>query len=83
MHAAISKKNQQARAIALQLEIDRLQEKLGERVDAEKIVKRHIQLLHRYNEAKDAAQILIGRLATIKQTTIRQIHEDYGLNDDD
>ena len=25
--------------------------------DAEKIVKRHITLLHRYNEAKDATQV--------------------------
>lgn len=69
--------NQQARAIELQLEIDRLQAKLGyllasyfckrfkffdwvrhrEGVDAEAIVKRHIHLLHKYNEAKDAAQV--------------------------
>ncbi|KJA14811.1 hypothetical protein HYPSUDRAFT_48819 [Hypholoma sublateritium FD-334 SS-4] len=83
MHASISAKNQKARAIALQLEIDKLQAQLGEKEDAEKIVKRHIELLHQYNEAKDAAQILIGRLASIKQITIRQIHEDYGLGADD
>ncbi|KAI0290541.1 DNA repair protein [Multifurca ochricompacta] len=51
--------------------------------DAQKIVSRHIKLLHRYNEAKDAAQIIIGKLAVQKKTTIRQIHEDYGLTDDD
>ncbi|KIM48707.1 hypothetical protein M413DRAFT_437885 [Hebeloma cylindrosporum] len=83
MHAAISKKNQQERAISLQLEIDRLQAQLGPNEDPEKIVKRHIELLHKYNEAKDATQILIGRLANIKQTTIRQIHEEYDLKDDD
>ncbi|KAF4614473.1 hypothetical protein D9613_002680 [Agrocybe pediades] len=76
-------KNQEARKKALEQEIEQLQARLGEGVDAEKIVKRHIALLHKYNEAKDAAQILIGRLASIKQTTIRQIHEDYGLTDDD
>ena len=27
--------------------------------DAEKIVSRHIKLLHRYNEAKDAAQVCL------------------------
>ena len=32
-------------------------------VDAEEIVKRHIKLLHRYNETKDATQILIGRVS--------------------
>lgn len=30
--------------------------------DAEKIVSRHIKLLHRYNEAKDAAQVCIYSL---------------------
>lgn len=32
-------------------------------VDAEKIVARHIRLLHMYNEAKDATQVLIGRVS--------------------
>lgn len=93
-----------------------------EGVDAEKIVKRHIALLHKYNEAKDAAQVRFNplismdlwllywtfidshwkskkrfpcffvlsysqrtwpKLASIKQTTIRQIHQDYGLTDND
>jgi Swi5 len=31
-------------------------------VDAEKIVKRHIQLLHQYNEAKDTTQVRIYAL---------------------
>ncbi|EIN14273.1 hypothetical protein PUNSTDRAFT_129905 [Punctularia strigosozonata HHB-11173 SS5] len=52
---------------------------LGEDQDADAIVSAHIKRLHRYNEAKDATQILIGRLAVLKDTTIRKIHEDYGL----
>ncbi|KIM48711.1 hypothetical protein M413DRAFT_37390, partial [Hebeloma cylindrosporum] len=48
---------QQERAISLQLEIDRLQAQLGPNEDPEKIVKRHIELLHKYNEAKDATQV--------------------------
>ncbi|KAN0129598.1 Swi5 domain containing protein [Lactarius tabidus] len=51
--------------------------------NAQQIVARHIKLLHHYNEAKDAAQIIIGKLAAHRQTTIRQIHEDYGLIGDD
>ncbi|KAF9532194.1 DNA repair protein, partial [Crepidotus variabilis] len=74
---------QNARVEALQLEIDDLQAKLGSEEDAEKIVKRHITLLHQYNEAKDATQILIGRLASLKQSTIRQIHADHDLTDQD
>lgn len=56
MHASTSIKNQEARVATLQAEIDRLQEELGEGVDANEVVKRHIVLLHRYNEAKDATQ---------------------------
>jgi Swi5 len=31
--------------------------------DAQKIVSRHIKLLHRYNEAKDAAQVILQCMA--------------------
>ncbi|PIL31217.1 hypothetical protein GSI_05915 [Ganoderma sinense ZZ0214-1] len=79
----MSAKAQQARIEALQAEVKELQKVLGEDENAEKIVSRHIKLLHRYNEAKDATQILIGKLATYRQTTIRKIHEDYGLTDQD
>ncbi|KAF8634904.1 hypothetical protein AX15_000652 [Amanita polypyramis BW_CC] len=82
MHATISAKKQEARLAALQAEIEALQKELGDD-DPELIVKRHINLLHRYNETKDAAQILIGRLANIKQTTVRQIHNDLDLKDGD
>lgn len=88
--------------------------------NAEEIVSRHIKLLHRYNEAKDATQVLNGfscvryqtdvhcflckdphrkgtisrrsephiltshsQLAAIRGTTIRQIHQDMGLLDED
>ncbi|KAJ7292687.1 Swi5-domain-containing protein [Mycena rebaudengoi] len=74
---------QEARAAALQAEIDALQQELGEDQDAEAIAKKHIKLLHKYNEAKDATQILIGRLATLKETTVRQIHDDLDLKDSD
>ncbi|KAH8977858.1 hypothetical protein EDB92DRAFT_1808142, partial [Lactarius akahatsu] len=91
-----------ARILELESEIAELQKELGPGEDAQQIVSRHIKLLHRYNEAKDAAQIIIGKvrhlythapslrmsaytiqLAAHKQTTIRQIHEDYGLTGDD
>ncbi|KAH6911165.1 hypothetical protein BKA70DRAFT_1185737, partial [Coprinopsis sp. MPI-PUGE-AT-0042] len=60
MHASISAKKQKARVEVLEAEIATLEKELGNR-DAQAIVKRHIELLHRYNEAKDATQILIGR----------------------
>ncbi|KAI0354771.1 hypothetical protein OH77DRAFT_1521644 [Trametes cingulata] len=83
MHAKTSAKAQAARIQALQAEIDELQKMLGENENAEQIVSRHIKLLHRYNEAKDATQILIGKLAAYQQRTIRQVHNDFGLTDED
>ncbi|KAJ6489621.1 DNA repair protein [Mycena vitilis] len=83
MHAPISAKKQEARLAALQAEVESLEKELGEHEDAEAIVKKHIKLLHRYNEAKDATQILIGKLATLKETTVRQIHDDLDLRDSD
>ncbi|KAJ3919108.1 DNA repair protein, partial [Lentinula edodes] len=70
---------QEARITQLEAEVNRLQQELGQDEDAEKIVNKHIKLLHRYNEAKDAAQMLIGRLANLKETTVRQIHNDLDL----
>ncbi|EED80840.1 predicted protein [Postia placenta Mad-698-R] len=67
MHASTSAKKQEARIAALQEEIEDLQKTLGEGEDAAKIVSRHITLLHQYNEAKDAAQILIGRAEDLRR----------------
>ncbi|KAJ3928518.1 MAG: DNA repair protein [Lentinula lateritia] len=79
MHARVSQQIQDARITQLEAEVNRLQQELGQDEDAEKIVNKHIKLLHRYNEAKDAAQMLIGRLANLKETTVRQIHNDLDL----
>ncbi|KAH9989071.1 DNA repair protein [Russula compacta] len=83
MHARTSAKEREARISELEADVAKLQKELGLGEDAQLIVSQHIKLLHRYNEAKDATQIIIGKLAVHKQTTIRQTHEDYGLMDDD
>ncbi|KAH7885586.1 hypothetical protein F5I97DRAFT_1887139 [Phlebopus sp. FC_14] len=62
MHATTSAKKQQEHIAKLQAEIDALQARLGANENAEQMVSNHIKLLHRYNEAKDATQILIGRV---------------------
>lgn len=82
MHAATSAKKQREYVEQLQAEINALQARLGEDEKAETIVSNHIKLLHRYNEAKDATQILVGRLASLKGTTVRQIYIDMDLLDD-
>ncbi|KAJ8454873.1 hypothetical protein ONZ45_g19134 [Pleurotus djamor] len=83
MYNSTCPNKQEARAAELQQEMADLQKRLGDGVNAEEIVKRHIRLLHDYNEAKDAAQILIGRLANMRETTVRQIHEEMGLETTD
>ena len=37
----------------------------------------HIENLHRYNEVKDAAQIVLGRLAELEQVTLKEMHQKY------
>lgn len=39
----------------------------------------HIDNLHRYNEVKDAAQIVLGRLAEIEQVTLKEMHKKYDV----
>ncbi|KAG9313878.1 hypothetical protein JVU11DRAFT_4646 [Chiua virens] len=59
MYARTSAKKQQEYIAKLQVEVDELQKRLGPNESAEEIVSRHIKLLHRYNEAKDATQVQI------------------------
>ncbi|KAJ2554739.1 swi5-like zinc finger protein [Coemansia sp. RSA 1933] len=40
----------------------------------------HIDRLHRYNDIKDAGQILFGKLAELKGKTVKEVYEDYGVN---
>ncbi|EJU04156.1 hypothetical protein DACRYDRAFT_105225 [Dacryopinax primogenitus] len=63
-------------------EIAELENELGGK-DPDAAIKEHIALLHQYNELKDATQIMIGKMATMKDTTVRKLHEDYGLTSDD
>lgn len=38
-----------------------------------------MNLLHEFNEVKDAAQIVIGKLANLEGKTIKQMHLEYNL----
>lgn len=42
-------------------------------------LQRHIEDLHRYSEIKDAAQLVMGRLAELEGVTIKDMHEKYGV----
>ncbi|KAF2742250.1 Swi5-domain-containing protein, partial [Sporormia fimetaria CBS 119925] len=57
----------------------------GEPTDAEvmgaahKIVKKHIKLLHEYNEIKDVGQGLMGLIADQRGVRIIEIQEEFGI----
>lgn len=46
----------------------------------EKISKK-LDLIHKYNETKDIAQFLMGKLAEMEQCTVKKIHEKMGVAD--
>ncbi|ORX43654.1 hypothetical protein BCR36DRAFT_586587 [Piromyces finnis] len=43
----------------------------------------YINLLHEYNEIKDAGQILMGRLAELEGTTTKSIYSEYHMDLED
>jgi len=45
--------------------------------------KGYMETLHRYNEAKDVAQALIGRLAQLNGTTTKELYPNFNLSIED
>lgn len=39
----------------------------------------HISLLHEYNDIKDVAQMLLGKLALTRGVTTKELYPDFGL----
>jgi hypothetical protein len=44
---------------------------------------KYIELLHRYNDAKDFGQFLLGKLALLKQCTVSSLYNEFDLDTDD
>lgn len=40
-----------------------------------------LELLHRYNEIKDATQVVIQHIANMEETTVTEVHRRLGLED--
>ncbi|KAH8335301.1 hypothetical protein KR074_009001 [Drosophila pseudoananassae] len=51
--------------------------------DAASRQKETIQLLHEYNDLKDATQIVLGALATMKGVPVRSLYASYNLPTDE
>ncbi|GFU28918.1 hypothetical protein TNCV_470501 [Trichonephila clavipes] len=58
-------------------------EDLKEKGFEEDDLKWYIDKLHEYNEIKDVAQMIMGKIAVLEQTTVRKVHEEFGMKDDD
>ncbi|OMJ07654.1 DNA repair protein SWI5-like protein [Smittium culicis] len=66
---------------ALKAEHSSVAEKWGYPVqDAQVVVKNHIEHLHLYNETKDAAQLILGKLAEMQAKSIKQIHAEFNIS---
>lgn len=61
---------------SLDLEIEKMKEKKKEK---DEIMK----ALHRYNDIKDATQIVLGRLANLEGVTVAEMHRKYNLRESD
>lgn len=49
--------------------------------DLEKKIDKKLDLIHSYNDTKDIAQFLMGKLAEMEQCTVKTIHERMGVAD--
>jgi hypothetical protein len=59
---------------------ERLADELGI-TSVEKEIKAFIARLNEYNEVKDIAQALMGKIAELRQTTAKVIHEELGMGE--
>lgn len=50
---------------------------------ANAVIKEHIQLLHRYNEIKDIGQGLMGLIAEKRGCRIKDVMEEFGVDEKD
>ena len=50
---------------------------------AQELNKKHIRLLHEYNEMKDAGQALMGLIADQRGVRIAEVQDEFGINASD
>lgn len=74
--------------IKLENELEKLKE-VEEKVDVileknketSEVTRDYLQLLHEYNDVKDAAQVVMGALADLEGTTVSEIHTRFGMDE--
>lgn len=66
-----SKKETYDKLLEIEMNIDKFLEDKGKHLQ--------VQLLHQYNDVKDATQIVIDHIANIEGTTVTEIHQRLNL----
>lgn len=59
----------------------RIEELTQKQNELEHKISKKLNLIHKYNETKDLAQFLMGKLAEMEQCTVMKIHERMGVAD--
>jgi DNA repair protein Swi5/Sae3 len=67
----------------LRTELATLDEQLAQLKREGDSLKEHMDLLHEYNDQKDAAVMLLGKLATLRRCCVRDLYVEYELDEDD
>ncbi|KAJ5910951.1 DNA repair protein SWI5 [Penicillium subrubescens] len=73
--------NLQSQQAQLEAEIAEIEKTLKN--DSSETVKRHIRLLHDYNEIKDIAQGLMGLIAEARGVRHVDVQREYGVKEQD
>lgn len=61
---------------------DQINEKLANELSLKNVnkeIESFIKKFNKYNEAKDIAESLMGKIADLKNCTIKEIHNEFGL----
>lgn len=65
----------------IKAEEENLKQKLNTLLHAAAERTKIMEALHEYNDIKDAAQVVLGQLATFHNVTVMKMHEKYDLHD--
>ena len=85
--AAVQRRQTRREVDLLEADLQRVREeerhyrtRLDMSINYDTEVNKYIELLHAYNDLKDAGQALIGKLAELEGTTSREMYERYDLD---
>lgn len=73
-----NRKKEMEQLIRIQKNLDKCLENLPKK-DNEFRTQERMQLLHRYNDVKDATQIMVGALANLENNTVAKMHDKLQL----